>query len=496
MNLLQLTIHKIKNISHGVIELPIENDIYAIIGSNGVGKSTIMSCLAQLLSAHNLGQLKPEDYSSDSYVQFYYNEQMDKWYCSKNFWVADTHPNNLKFNGTYEGSLFYGFRFKDSKNVDELFERHEIKDEFIVNADDYIQTYLGKILHNDGNYYKGLKRIKNKKIAEKLNLKNTPYFIETSHSLISQYRMSSGECLLISLLHFIYNSLVRRSLPQDKPILMLIDEIELALHPVAVSNLINFLYELVKEYNNLTVILTSHASEVIRKIKPTNLYKLERVNTDENNFNIVNPCYPSYAIRDLYSHDGYDFLLLVEDELLKKVVKNTINNLKIANSRLINIIPVGGWENVLKLQEELVRTNTLGFGKQICSILDGDISEEAQKKYKRLKKIFLPVSSIEKFLYKNLLIKPDIKIKKELNDYIFTLQSIDQIISEYKEEEKKRKLDLGKGYTDGKNFYKKLLKILNDRNISEEEFIEVIYKVLIDNIDLKKFCERLREILS
>lgn len=60
-------------------------------------------------------------------------------------------------------------------------------------------------------------------------------------SIISQYRMSSGECLTISLLHFIYNSLVRRSLSRNTPILMLIDEIELALHPIAITNLLNLL---------------------------------------------------------------------------------------------------------------------------------------------------------------------------------------------------------------------------------------------------------------
>ena len=142
----------------------------------------------------------------------------------------------------------------------------KIDEDSIVNADLYISESLGKILHNDIGYYQGLKRIKNKYISERLGLKNTPYFRTTKTALISQYRMSSGECLLISLLHFIYNSLIRRSLPSDKPIIMLIDEIELALHPVAISNLLDLLYSLVREYENLTVIITSHSPEVIRKI--------------------------------------------------------------------------------------------------------------------------------------------------------------------------------------------------------------------------------------
>ena len=41
-----MTINNIKNIDYGEITIPIENDIYAVVGNNGTGKSTIMSCLA------------------------------------------------------------------------------------------------------------------------------------------------------------------------------------------------------------------------------------------------------------------------------------------------------------------------------------------------------------------------------------------------------------------------------------------------------------------
>ena len=109
----------------------------------------------------------------------------------------------------YEGSLFYGTRFNDSKIVDDLLTR-----------------------------------------------------------------MSSGECLLVSLLHFIYNAIVRRALPQDKPIIMLIDEIELALHPIAVVRLLDLLRELIEQHHNLVVILSSHSPEVIRTIQPNNLFQI------------------------------------------------------------------------------------------------------------------------------------------------------------------------------------------------------------------------------
>lgn len=488
MSYLSITIHNIKNIQHAKLEFPIENGIFAIVGNNGSGKSTIMSCLAQLISRHNLGLLRKEDYNSESYVEFLYNNKADRWYCHDGFWKASSYPNTLKYNGTYEGSLFYGMRFKDSKIVDELMEKGHINDDDIVDADEYVVKKIGYILHNDEEFYSGLKRIRNKRISERLGLKNTPYFREVNKRLISQYRMSSGECLLISLLHFIYNSIIRRSLPSSEIILMLIDEIELALHPVAIMNLIDYLFELTEEYDNLTVYITSHSPEVIRKIPPANLFKIECSNSEDNSINVVNPCYPSYAIRDVYTHDGFDYLLLVEDKLAKLFVQNAIKESNLSNSRLINITPVGGYLNVLDLQYELEQKNILGVGKKVFSILDRDIMDNIKGKHKRLKKMFLPIPSIEKFLYNKIVVEKNNSIIKELNDTFFIVKSIGEIISQYK---LKYKED-----NDGKKLYHAIVNEISKNNYSEDDLINTIYKIGSRHIDFSKFNSQLAKELQ
>ncbi len=501
MSQIKMIMHGIKGIDHGIIDLPLENGVFAIVGNNGCGKSTIMSCLAQLLSRHNLGLLKKEDFNKDSFVEFFADGLKDHWYSNNiNFWVTDTFPNTtIRYNGTYEGSLFYGVRFKDSKIVDQMMEEGKIFPHDLADADDYIHKQLGLILHNQENYYAGLKRIRNKDIATRLNLSNTPYFREVNGELISQYRMSSGECMLISLLHFIYNSIIRRSLPTRLPILMLIDEIELALHPIAISNLIDLLSSLTKEYQNMTVILTTHSPEVIRKINPQNVYKIERSNDPENNFFIVNPCYPSYAIRDIYTHDGFDFLLLVEDELAKSVVKKSISDLKLSNSRLINVLPVGGWNNVLKLQYEIISNNILGVNKKVFSILDGDVVSLIPKDYSNLQKYFLPISSVEKYLYNILIVNPNQPIKKSINDRFFTIQSIDVLILEYRTNEAKSKRDLGSDYRedkDGKRLYGKISRYLDNHKVSSSEFISGLHDIINKNVDFAKFNENLNKALT
>lgn len=499
MSNLQMKIHKIKGIPNGLINLPIENGVYAIVGNNGTGKSTIMSCLAQLVSRHNLGLLKKQDYCDESYVSFTYNARTDRWYCENGFWQSDTFPDSIKLNGTYEGSLFYGMRFIDSKNVDELVAEGKILDDEIVDADTYIVEHLGEILHSDKSHYSDIKRLRNKAIRERLGLKNTPYFMKSGNSIISQYRMSSGECLTISLLHFIYNSVVRRSLPKNHPILILIDEIELALHPIAITNLLSLLNKLVSDYDNLTVIITSHSPEVIRNISPNNIFKIELDINDENCFGVVNPCYPSYAIRDIYAHDGFDYLLLVEDKLAQIIIKRSIDKLKLNNSRLVNVMPVGGWFNVLKLHYELSDKNVLGVKKTIISVLDGDISNQIPKEFKNLKKFFLPVNSVEKYLRNILVTQPNKKIKKNINDKFFDVTSIDKIIKEYQNEDAEFKTQSPQYYkedNDGKRLYRKLLNYLKARKISEEEFILRLYEILEENIDFTSLHRNLQTGLS
>ena len=392
---LKTKISGIKNIKSCEFIIPIEKGIYCLAGTNGCGKSTVLSCIAQAVFSSSLQNLSELDYGSESRVEFDYNGQQTIWENKNNMWRTICKKfERIHFNGMYEGSLFYGTRFDDSLVIDDLVKNETISIDDIVDADEYIKDQMSFILHGDSSHYRCLKRIRNKKIAQRANLKNTPYFQEINGKLLSQYKMSSGECLLVSLLHFIYNALIRRSLPIDQPILMLIDEIELALHPVAVSRLIDLLNNIIKDHDNLTVVLTSHSPEVIRKISPNNLFMME---IDENNLvQFHSPCYPSYAIRDVYMHSGFDFVILVEDLLAKYVVEKELQKLSLTSGKLINVLPIGGWENVLKFQMMAYNTNTFGVGTRIFSILDGDIRGENKVKhaYKRLQKMFLPINHI------------------------------------------------------------------------------------------------------
>jgi len=492
MDSINLKINNIKHITTADLEIPLEKGVYGIVGNNGCGKSTVLLSLAQLISRHHLSVLQKEDFTFDkSSIEYEYNGKADKWTCiekdSVAFWQCNDHRNATKFNGLYEGSLFYGTRFNDSRKIDSLLQSGDLKLTDIVTSDDYVMAKMSFILHGNYDHYKNLKRIKNRHITKDLGLKNAPYFNEVNGSLISQYRMSSGECLLLSLLHFVYNSIVRKSLSKDQKILVLIDEIELALHPIAVSRLLDLLNDLTKENDNLVVILTTHSPEVIRKLKPSNLLKIEN---DSGVITLQSHCYPSYLIRDVYSHDGYDFLLLTEDVLAKAIVDKILLLNKLTSSRLIHIVPVGGWENVLTLHRELLRWNVLGLGKQIISILDGDIKNDVPADYKDIKKLFLPIKSIEKYLYEVAVDGSNPALKKILNDKYFTIDSLDSLVMEHHQRypSKPKQAD--------KKFYFGLKKNFESRGITEESFINSLVDDLLENVDFSRLTNSLTSLLD
>lgn len=486
MEILNIKIVNVKNIQKADIDIPFDNGIYTLVGANGCGKSTLMLCMAQLLSKIQLRKLRVGDIDESSSVTFQIERKTQTWK-----WDSSMHLSyrgqSFKFNGMYEGSLFYGTRFEDSTNIEQMIQEGKITDDRVADADKQVKEQLSYIIHGDLNHYESLMRLKNKKVAEELKISNRPYFMRVGKGLISQYRMSSGECLLISLLHFLYNSIERRSLPENQKVLVLIDELELALHPIAINRLMEYLQKLVDEHSNLVVYLSSHSPEVIRRMKPSSLYK---VNNDNGKITLETNCYPSYLIRDLYSSISPDFLLLVEDHLAQLVVNRILNMNDLRNSKLIHCVPVGGADNVLELHKELYSKKILGTTTKIISILDGDMDGHLKKDQQRLPHMFLPIMSVEKFLYSVIKENSNPKLKRIINDKYFIVFSLDNVVSEYNQGTLNGEND------NNKNFYRFLCKKLTSIGTSEEMFVSGLCDDIVSHINFDKFIERFNSFLS
>ncbi len=492
---IQVEIKNIKNVKSFNYKFEFENGIYAIVGENAVGKSTVMSAIASTVYPNTLIRLGETEIEKDSMVFVKCNGKYDKWYYSEEFRTLKSTKPRVVFNGIYEGSVFSGTRFQDMTNIDKLIlENPDFINEFVP-ARENLKNAMSYILKNTENKYAELYKLKSMDSARKYNLINMPYFYKLPNGkFISKYKMSSGECMLISLLNFINSTALDPNVNTnkrkvcDERMFIFIDEVELALHPSSIIRLVEYLNKKM-ENNKLTVLFSTHSTELIKLISPNNIFLLENVN---GNVEVINPCYPQYAIRSLYDHDGNDCTILVEDKLAVEIVKKSIEDFRIKNNLLINFLPIGGWESTLQLQHYIARNHILGKDKFVFSILDGDVKDEAVKRtdYKDLKKLFLPINSIEKYLYLKLIKEKDSSFYRKLGNKIFTLESLDSIVKNF--------ILNGEGDNDtsGKSLYKHLCYKAQQLDLNKENFAKLVCEIIIEYENFEKLSNQITKFIE
>lgn len=466
-----LSMYKIKNISSFNYEFNFENGIYALVGENSVGKSTIMSALASTVYPRTLLKLGKTEVDDDSFIELGCCGKIDKWMYTSKHNRMKSNIAQIVFNGIYEGSIFSGTRFEDMQSIDKTINDTPSFIAEFVPASDELKEALSFILHNESGHYNSLYKLKNMDVAKKYYLNNMPYFLKLSDGqFISKYKMSSGECMLISLLNFINSTALKpqylrnRKTTLSEQLFVFIDEVELALHPSSIIRLVSYLENMIAR-SDMTVLFSTHSSELIKKISPNNIFYLRNVN---GNASIESPCYPHYAIRSLYDHDGYDSTILVEDELAEIIIRKLISDFRIKNNLLINVLPVGSWSNTLSFQLRTIEQNAFGIDKFIFSVIDGDVEEEVNKvkKYQSLKKLFLPIKSIEKYLHQKLILNSDQEFIGIIGKKYFTLTPLDTIIKTFKNN--------GNGFKDisGKTIFDHLIYHLSKVGYTKKDFVK------------------------
>lgn len=358
---------------------------------------------------------------------------------------------------------------------------NKLTDDDLCVAPAFIIENLGEILKNKKEFYSGLKKVKSKSHAKKLGFDSEPYIIDTPLSRIHQLKMSTGEFLVIGLLDYIYKRIKFNKRNDNNQLsLLLLDEIDLALHPSAQVALIKFLNRISNEHN-LCIYLSTHSIQILSAINKNNIYFLSR--NDTGVISITNPCYPVYASRSIYEPDGYDFIILVEDELAKNIVNTFLKKNNLCSSKLIRIIPCGGWEKVIELQKEINISKLAGHKCKTISILDGDIEDEFKQFYVELKNQnikFLPIASLEKYLRDKLYLHPDNDVINNIGDEYFRVESIDSILNSYRKNPDSSKDKNGKG------LFLVLKSCAIEQGHNEEVFVSSLCEHIANNFDISK----------
>lgn len=494
--MLKIEIEKFRGINHLELDLPFEKGLFAISGENAVGKSTLFNVLSKLVYRSAFSKYLSKEGTNESFIKLSIGQEEETWERVSNKWqkTSSSNTDDIFINGFYEGSLIYGNRFSDAdKKLLTNVLKIQNQFDYLKDADNLIVENLGYILKGDKDFYNGLKVIKNKSNAEKFGFKNIPYFWERDGNLVSQMFMSSGEFLLINLLHFINERIKYTNKKGIKDLsLVLLDEIELALHPIAQKRLADFLRNISNKHN-FCVYFATHSLQIISELKPSSLFHLEFLSN--RNIRVVNPCYPAYATRNMYTPDGFDFIILVEDTLAKALVEETLGNIMTKKFyKLVKIIPCGGWEKVLELHKEFKTSGIAGIRCRFISILDKDIESEYNQKYAdkkeiaSLTKLFLPIYSVEKALKDKLIDNFDVDFYDAINNSLYNVRSLDDILKDYKQRTKKD--------NDGKALYMVLQACYNEQSTYNDNFDDKIISIILSQIDTTKFTQSIEQVLN
>lgn len=470
---LKMSISNIKSIHYLDFNFPLESGLYAITGENSSGKSTLVTCAATVFY-----EMPMYDYigrpNNDASIRFELNGATRSWIFQSGKWIKDNSTEKMKINGFYEGSIIFGNRFRDA-----IFSKVRILDGLHLNdleaAEEYIREKLGEVLHDDISFYKNLYVMKGT-VAKNKGLSGTPYFYSYNGNLVNQARMSTGENLLVGILHSLNLLRKKRTIHNDgRACIVFLDEIELALHASALRRLVHLLTGFAEEYN-CAIFFSTHSLELLRGIKPQNMYYLSKLINGTTN--VTNPCYPAYATRNLYSDDGYglDFVIFVEDDVAQNIVERVMLEKDLLPNARVKILPAGGWTNTISMAFDVISSHLLLKDTRILIVLDKDIKPQvpgflkSNPKYKNLKVDYLPISSLEKYLKKGLVDQFDKVLYEKLDKYVFQKKPLSALLNEY------AKTSDVIADRDGKSLYGCLINELRGMRKDRNELVEVIIK--------------------
>jgi len=372
----KLTIKNLKNIKSLEFEVP-GPGAYLLTGSNGSGKTSLLTCLSRLrnsgafprgfrssthknLDTHRGASIKYE-IGAESVLYSYVEE---RW--------APLPRKNSHLLATC-GYPEVAYIAADADRVEP--QKQEFSPRRVQSAPEKIRVAMNQIFSTS-------------KFSELcfLNLnrggRTKAYLIKNSQpgkvaTYYSERNFSLGELCVLKLLLELddiqHNSLI------------LIDELELAIHPRAQVELFKYLVEYSEE-KKLTIIFSTHSVTLIKSVDRNQLLFLEN---NDGIVNCIRACYPTYALGHIGSGEesAPDCVIYVEDDSARKCVDEMVglyrSSISLRNSALFTvlIVPIGGFREILQFIDK--SPQMLPRHTKIVAILDEDVQSESLVTYQK-----------------------------------------------------------------------------------------------------------------
>tara|TARA_R110002074_G_scaffold372458_1_gene547916 strand:+ start:545 stop:2062 length:1518 start_codon:yes stop_codon:yes gene_type:complete len=365
-----ITIKNLKHIKGLTFNIP-DPGVHLLAGQNGSGKTSLLACLRRIGHSNAFAQHFAASNKSRALDNFEGTEiryRLDKrsvvYAYGGERWVPRPRSRS-KFLSEfgYPSVLYIG------ATADRITPRPEdFKVQKVAQVPIEIRDGANRIL--------GTKKFDN---LRRINLKagsgNSAFVMQASSPPNAKYyserNFSLGELCILKLVRDLMNC-------ADKS-LLLIDELELALHPKAQIELLKYLQEMSIQ-KELTVIFSTHSVSLLKHVPRENIIFLESAG---GNVTAVSGCFPTYALGNIaydeerapdvviYVEDEH--ALYVADELKALTLKEKFKN-EISLSPTIHVIPIGPFDSVirfLKRGSPLIAKRT-----RSVALLDADVKTE------------------------------------------------------------------------------------------------------------------------
>ncbi len=220
--------------------------INALIGKNGVGKTEILSCLAESLSGYAGSASEKEDSFNSK------RPPIDR-VISISFSAFDSFRKRSTKNNKYNLNSYAYCGIQSEHGTLSL---KELKSNFLISYEDIKnrerldswENIMSELIEDE--YVESIKCLKN-------------------NCNIDEIHWSSGQYILLCAMTEVISKIEKESI-------LLFDEPELHLHPNAVANMLRMLYKLLEEFNSYAIIAT-HSPLIIQEIPSKYVLILSRL---------------------------------------------------------------------------------------------------------------------------------------------------------------------------------------------------------------------------
>lgn len=365
-----ITINNIKNITQLEFDIP-RNGVFVLTGSNGSGKTTLLATLERLANPNAFPK-----YFKTSSVTRYNSFRNGTIIYTVNGTSVSYRYLNLRWAPTPRKNAVilrqFGFTriFFISFDSDRIFiQEQDIVSQAIRPCRDDLKNALNQIFST--TKFADLRQIKIPGKAIRETRRNLAYILPvtsgaTNVGWYTEKNFSLGEILLINV---VYQLL---TVPNGS--LILVDEVELALHPKVQVNLLRFLNQIAAQ-KNLTVVISTHSTSIIKAA--SKLIHLER-NNATGVVTVDYDCYPALALQDVAFEEEVqpDVIFFVEDQsaksYLEEITDYYFSNLNHNRKPIFKILPVAGWNDTMRFLVNSTATLVPRNVNSFC-LLDADV---------------------------------------------------------------------------------------------------------------------------